>query len=110
MLEVPAGGMDPGETPEEAVIRELREETGFTADTLAHLCNFWLAPGWCTEYMYAYMATGLSESPLSHDEDEDISLVWVPLSNIPNMIHSGEIQDSKSIASLLVALQLTSSN
>ncbi|WP_317697939.1 NUDIX hydrolase, partial [Aeromicrobium sp. REDSEA-S32_B7] len=77
-LEVPAGGVEDGEVSEEAVLRELQEEIGYTADSLLHLSSFWVAPGWATEYMHAYLATGLRESRLDGDEDENIEVVRVP--------------------------------
>ena len=55
LLEVPAGGIDHGEVSEATVLRELQEETGFTAARIRHLSSFWLAPGWCTEFMHAYL-------------------------------------------------------
>lgn len=105
LLEVVAGGIEDGENPEEAALRELQEEIGHTAGRLQLLCGFWLAPGWCTEYMYSYLATDLSRASLEADEDENISVDPVPLRQVPELIRSGEIQDAKSIASLLLAIQ-----
>ncbi len=105
LLEVVAGGIEAGEDPKEAAIRELREEVGHTAGKLELLSSFWLAPGWCTEFMYAYLATDLSPSKLSGDADEHISVVTVPLHRVPSLIQSGEIQDVKSIAALLLAMR-----
>ena len=104
LLEVVAGGIEAGEDPKEATIRELREEIGYTAGNLELLSSFWVAPGWCTEFMYAYLATDLSPSKLSGDDDEHISVVTVPLDRVPSLIRSGEIQDVKSIAALLLAM------
>jgi len=106
LLEVPAGGMEMNEDPQEAVRRELQEEVGFTAETLQHLCSYWVSPGWCTEYMHSFLATDLRPASLSPDEDENISVERVPLDSIPELIQRGEIQDAKSIASLLLALRL----
>jgi ADP-ribose pyrophosphatase len=108
LLEAPAGGMEEGEVSEEAVQRELQEETGYIAGKLRHLSSFWLAPGWCTEYMHAYLATDLSLSRLDPDYDENISIVRVPLTQTPELIARGEIQDAKSIAALLMVLYLHS--
>ena len=105
LLEVVAGSMEGEEDPDEAARRELQEEIGYTTDALQHLSSFWLAPGWCDEYMYAYLATDLRVSPLPPDDDENISVETVPLANIPAMIQSGELQDVKSIAALLLAIQ-----
>ena len=106
LLEIPAGGVDGGEASQEAVLRELQEETGHTADILVHLSSFWTTPGFCTELMHAYLATGLRPGNLQGDEDEDIQVVKVPLARIPDMIRHGEIKDAKSIASLLMVLHL----
>ena len=102
LLEAPAGGLEAGETPEEGVLRELQEEIGFTAGSLERMAGFWVAPGFCTEYMYAYIATDLRPSTLAPDEDEDIEVVPVQIARIPDMIRSGEIEDAKTIAALLM--------
>ncbi len=104
LLEVPAGGIEPGEEPEASARRELQEEIGHTAQTLSPLTAFWLAPGWCSEYMYAFLATDLTPSVLDSDEDEFIDVVRTPLADIPGQIADGTIQDAKSVASLLLAM------
>ena len=106
LLEVPAGGVEDGESSLDAVLRELQEETGYTADSLRHLSSFWTTPGFCTELMHSYRATGLRPSSLEQDEDEDVQVARVPLPEIPDMIRQGEIKDAKSIASLLMVLHL----
>ena len=103
LLEVPAGGVEDGEISEEAVLRELQEEIGYTADHLEHLSSFWVAPGWATEYMHAYLATGLRESRLDGDEDENIEVVRLRFDEAVSMLKSGEINDGKTIAALLLA-------
>jgi ADP-ribose pyrophosphatase len=105
LLEVPAGGIEEGEEPQTSARRELQEEIGHTAAELIELTAFWLAPGWCSEYMYAYLATGLTPSVLDSDEDEFIEVVRVPLADIPEQIASGTICDAKSTASLLLAMR-----
>ncbi|MCE2463840.1 MAG: NUDIX hydrolase [Dehalococcoidia bacterium] len=106
LLEVHAGGVEEGESSLDAVLRELQEETGYTADSLQHLSSFWTTPGFCTELMHSYLATGLRPSSLEQDEDEDLQVDKVPLPEIPDMIRQGEIRDAKSIASLLMVLHL----
>ena len=105
LLEVPAGGIEGDEDSTEAVLRELQEETGHTAGKLQLLSSFWIAPGWCTEYMHAYLATDLSPASLAADDDENITVVPVPLKDVVGLMDKGEIQDAKSIASLLLALR-----
>ena len=106
LLEAPAGGVEAGEVSEETVLRELQEEVGYTASTLRHLASFWVAPGWSTEKMHAYLATGLTPSKLAADDDENIQVVRIPFAEALAMIHTGEIQDAKTIASLLLAQPL----
>ena len=106
LLEVPAGGVEDGEISEEAVLRELQEEIGYTADHLEHLSSFWVAPGWATEYMHAYLATGLRESRLEGDEDENIEVVRLRFDEAVSMLKTGEINDGKTIAALLLAQPL----
>lgn len=105
LLEVPAGGIVAGEDPKEAARRELSEETGYHATTLKELGRFWTSPGFCTEGMYAYLATGLTPGARRLDEDENIEQIEIPLCKVPSMIISGEICDGKSIVSLLLALE-----
>jgi len=104
LLEIPAGGIDPGETPEDAVRREMREETGFLPKKLVKLGGFYSAPGFCTEYLHLYLAAELVHRPLKAEDTENISLVRVPLTEIPELIASGVIIDAKSIAGLLTYL------
>ena len=101
LLEIPAGGIHPGETAEQAVRRELQEETSYFPHQLKKLRGFYSAPGYCTEYLYLYLATELVVSPLQAEDTEDIDLVRVPRADIPHLIASGKICDAKSIAGLL---------
>ena len=104
LLEVVAGGVDEGESAEEAAHRELREEAGLRAEKMELLSFFWMSPGFCTEGMHAYLATGLSLGESAPEEDENIEVVRVRLEEGAGLITSGELQDCKSIAALMLAL------
>lgn len=105
LLEIPAGGINPGESPEEAVSRELREETGYLPQKMERLGGFYSVPGYGTEYLYLYLATDLTPGRLFAEDTESISVVRVPVSQILELITSGSICDAKSIAGLLTFLE-----
>ena len=103
LLELPAGMVEINETPEECAYREIREETGLAARDLKYLGQMYLAPGYCTELMYVYLATGLYADPLRADEDEFLQTIAVPVEQINDMVRKDEINDSKSLAALYLA-------
>ena len=105
LLEIPAGLVEQGEKPLDCARRELEEETGFSAERWEKLGFFYTSPGFCTEDMHLYLATGLSPAKRDADYDENIEMVRVPLTTIPELIASGEMCDAKSIAGLLMALR-----
>lgn len=98
LLEAPSGTREPGEDPMTTAHRELREETGYSADSLTELGGSWVAPGYSTEFTHAYLARDLHENPLPQDASEDIHTVAVPVEDIAGMIRSGELQDQMTIA------------
>jgi len=104
LLEIPAGGINPGERPEAAVRREMREETGYLPRKVTRLGGFYSAPGYCSEYLYLYLATDLISSQLHAEDTEEISLVRVPINQVLSLITLGGICDAKSIAGLLIYL------
>ncbi len=103
LLEAPAGVVEDGEDPDETAQRELQEEVGRKAGDLRKLGEFWATPGFCNELMHAYVARDLSHSSLAADDDENITVVAVPVAEALDMIASGEIRDAKTIAALLLA-------
>ena len=106
LLEIPAGVVEEGESPDDTAQRELQEEVGYASRDLRALGGIYASPGFCDEFLYLYTARDLIPSRLPGDEDEDISVERVPMSRIGRLIRLGEIQDAKSVACLLMALHL----
>jgi ADP-ribose diphosphatase len=102
-LEIAAGRIEPGDTPEETAARELEEELGYRASELRKIGEFFVAPGYCEERLYVYVATGLEPSRQKLDEDEEIEVVRMPFAEAVRRVHSGEIDDAKSIITILLA-------
>jgi ADP-ribose pyrophosphatase len=105
LLEIPAGGIDKGEDPTTAVIREMREETGLRPQKVTRLTGFYLSPGFCNEYMHLFLAEDLVPAPLSAEDTAGIEVVKVTARQISELIFSGKIEDSKSVAGLLYYLE-----
>ena len=97
LLELPAGRIDPGELPSEAARRELREEVGLEPGRLDAAHEFYVAPGWATEYLYGFVARDCAEAPLPPDEDEELLVEWRTLGEAMTAIEQGEIVDAKSL-------------
>ncbi len=106
LLEIPAGVVESGESPDDTAQRELQEEIGFATRNLRALGGVYSSPGFCDELLYLYIARDLIASRLPGDEDEDISVERIPMSNVDRLIRLGEIQDAKSVAGLLMARYL----
>jgi len=104
LLELPAGGIEPGEDVVDCGHREMQEETGFDPGSIEKLGGFYSIPGYGTEYLYAYAARNLKRSRLVAEDTDEIELVRVPLKEIPGLIRTGKICDAKSIAALLMYL------
>jgi ADP-ribose pyrophosphatase len=104
ILELPAGTLDPGESPEDCAIRECREEVGMTAGRLIHLGDCYLAPGYSSELNHMYLALDLTPAPLTPDEDEDLRLEPIALEDIQSLVDRGGIRDGKSLAMLFLGL------
>ncbi len=107
VLEFPAGGLDEGESPRASAQRELREETGLASSKLINLGGFWSAPGFLTEYLHAFLALDLYDSKLEPDPDELITTCKYSFAEVESMVANGEIQDSKTIAALYLAINST---
>ena len=100
LLEIPAGTLEAGEPPAETARRELAEEVGLSAATWVEGPRFYTAPGFCTELMHLYVATGLTEATAEADADELLEPVWLFLPDALDAIDDGRIIDAKSIAGI----------
>jgi len=104
LLELPAGTLDDaGEKPEECAAREIREETGMAARKFTKIGEFYLAPGYSTEFMHVFLATDLYHDPLEADADEFLSVQAIPAAEAIRMAERSEIPDAKSLAALMLA-------
>jgi ADP-ribose pyrophosphatase len=103
LLELPAGTRHPHELPEVCAARELEEETGYRAGSLQLLGSFYVAPGYSSELIYAYIATDLSPCVAEADFDERLELERYTIAESCRMAAMGEIQDAKTISALLMA-------
>ncbi|HLO28341.1 MAG TPA: NUDIX hydrolase [Anaerolineales bacterium] len=103
LLELPAGTRDEKEPFEVCAAREIREETGMEAAQLQKLGEFYLAPGYSTEFMVVFLATGLKENPLPADDDEFLEVEKIPVKRALEMAEHGAVPDAKSLAALLLA-------
>ena len=100
LLEIPAGSLEKGEDPRTGAIRELEEEIGCTAAHIEKLVKFYVSPGFLTEKMHVFLATGLRETAQNLDEDERIDIVRLPLAEALDLCRNNTIEDAKTIIGL----------
>ncbi len=103
LLEIPAGTLEKGESPEIGAMRELEEEIGVTAEKIEKLTEFYVSPGFLTEKMHVYMASDLTETQQNLEEDEILSIEKLSFTEAFEKIKNGEIQDAKTIVGLILA-------
>jgi ADP-ribose pyrophosphatase len=103
LLELPAGKIEKNENPSSTAERELREETGMASREMIHLGNFYMSPGYASEYMYCYLARGLFQAPLTPDPDEFLNVLKLPLIEVRRMVEEKLIEDSKTLAVFMLA-------
>lgn len=103
LLEFPAGTLEPNEAVEVCAAREIREEIGMAAGRLTPLGEFFLAPGYSTEYMYVFLAEDLHPAPLTPDDDEFLSVERLPVATVEHMIRRGELHDAKTMLAFWMA-------
>ncbi len=102
VLEAPAGKIDGEEKPLEAAIRELKEETGYTAGHIEYLTSFYSSIGYSEEKIYLYLASDLTPGETAFDGNEAIDIFEYELSELHKMVLSGEIEDAKTIAAIMI--------
>lgn len=105
LLEIPAGKMDSGETPEECIVRELEEETGLKAEKFTLLSSIAVSPGFCTEVIHIYLAEGLSKGEANPDEDEHLLVSKMDLSTARENVFNGTFSDAKTISGVLLTCE-----
>ena len=103
MLEAPAGTLEYGEDHRECAVRELSEETGFSADELIYLGGFYTSPGFSSELLHIYLALGLHAGESHLDEGEFLNVEKIPLQQLSDMVMANEIEDAKTIIAILKA-------
>jgi len=107
LLEVPAGTIDPGETPEQTAERELGEETGYCAGRMVRVRDWFVSPGVLSERMYLFLCEDLQPGPTRHQLDECLKPIIVRWDEALRMVHDGRIADAKTMLALLLCRPLT---
>jgi ADP-ribose diphosphatase len=105
LLELPAGTLEPGESPLQTARRELAEETGLTGGEWREAARFWTAPGFCRERMTLFVAEGVEPGAARPEADEKLEIVRWQVAEIERRL--GEIEDAKTLAGLLLYLKLS---
>ena len=106
LIEVPAGTLDAGETPDATAPRELAEETGYRAGRITRIADWWVSPGVFTERMYLYLCEDLTPGPTDHQPDEQMEPMVVAWDEAVAMTLDGRIRDAKTIIALLLCDRL----
>ena len=103
LYEIPAGRLNAGEDPRACALRELKEETGCSAERVEQLFTMYTTPGFTDERIHLFMATGLTAGETKHEADEFLELQPMLLSRALQLVEAGEIRDAKTALGLLFA-------
>lgn len=109
MLEIPAGKRDDGESRRDTALRELREETGYSAENARLLTRMYPAIGYSEEMLELYLCTGLTPGKTDFDENEALDNLEIPIDELYEMVMNGEIEDSKTQVAILMTKQIIES-
>ena len=103
--EIPAGKVNPGESPEQTAVRELEEEGGIIAERVEKMFDVYPTPAYTSEIIRIYRAVGLTKSKQRLDDDEFLDSQWIDKEQVVKMIDDGELNDSKTIIAVLSSMK-----
>lgn len=106
LWEIPAGKIEPGENPKESAIRELKEETGYSAQSIKLLHKFYTSAGFSNQKIYIYLAENLTSGSQDFDDDEFIEAKEFSLNEVYDMIYNNDIEDGKTSIGMLLIKEL----
>ena len=106
LWEIPAGKIEPGENPKESAIRELKEETGYSAQSMKLLHKFYTSAGFSNQKIYIYLAENLTSGSQDFDDDEFIEAKEFSLNEVYVMIYNNDIEDAKTSIGMLLIKEL----
>ena len=100
LIEIPAGQVEPGESPEECAIRELEEEIGYKAESILERAAYYSSVGYTNEKVYVFIARGLKKTKPMPEHDEKITIKKIPIKEVEEMLMQSKFEDSKTIIGL----------
>ena len=104
LLEIPAGKLEKGEDHRNCALRELKEETGYTAGRFEYLGGAYLSPGYSSELIHMYFASDLTKGEACPDQDEFLEVLRLPVETVMAQVASNEIRDGKTLAAIAAAI------
>ena len=106
LWEIPAGKIERGESPKECAIRELKEETGYSAESMKLIHKFYTSAGFSNQKIYIFLAENLTPGERDFDEDEFLEVYEIDKDEVYNMIEKNEIEDAKTSIGMLLIKEL----